>query len=364
MKRLVIDARESGTTTGRYIDKLIEYLAVLKPDFEVVALTKTHRLEYLKKIAPEFTIEEANYKEFTFAEQLGLMRRITSFRPDLVHFAKDHQPILYRGKVVTTMHDLTTARFRNPDKNPIAFKFKQLVYKQVVKIVAKKSAAIITGTLFVKDDVVRYAGVDPSKITVTHEAADLITDKAEPLEDLTKTQFLMYVGRPTPHKNLERLIEAFSILQAQRPNLKLVLAGKKDRNYEQIEQKALASGVKNIYFTGFVSEGELRWLYENCAAYIFPSLSEGFGLPGLEAMAHGAPVVSSNATCLPEVYGDGAHYFDPTDTQNIADAINEVLTDKNLRAQLITRGHAQAKKYSWRHMAEQTLAVYRHILGV
>lgn len=364
MKRLVIDARESGTSTGRYIDKLVEYLDKLAPNFEVVVLTKSHRLEYLRKVAPHFTVAEADYKEFTFAEQFGLMGRIKSFRPDLVHFAKDHQPILYRGKVVTTMHDLTTARFRNPDKNPLIFKFKQIVYKRVVRIVAKKSAAIITGTKFVKEDVVRYTGVDPGKITVTYEAADLITDKTEPLKDLVGTQFLMYVGRPTPHKNLDRLIEAFSILQAEHPGLKLVLAGKKDRNYEQIERKALMKGITNIYFTGFVSEGELRWLYENCGAYIFPSLSEGFGLPGLEAMAHGAPVVSSNATCLPEVYGDGAHYFDPTDTQNMAAVINEVLTDRNLRSRLITRGHAQAKKYSWRRMAEQTLVVYKRILEV
>jgi len=111
-----------------------------------------------------------------------------------------------------------------------------------------------------------------------------------------------------------------------------------------------------------VSEGELRWLYEHCAAYVFPSLSEGFGLPGLEAMQHGAPVVSSNATCLPEVYGDAAHYFDPLDVQAMADAINEVITDKDLRARLIAAGHTQAATYSWKRMAEQTLAVYKTAL--
>lgn len=362
MKKLVIDARESGTSTGRYIDKLIEYLNKLKPGFEIILLTKPHRTNYLKGIAPDFTVLEANYKEFTFAEQLGFKKQLRSLKPDLVHFAKDHQPVLYHGTVITTMHDLTTIRFKNPDKNPLVFKCKQLVYRGVVKRVARKSTAILTGSQFVKQDLVEFTGVSPNKITVTYEAADAIEDSPEPIKELADKQFLMYIGRPTPHKNLERLIEAFSKLQAQHPDLLLALAGKKDANYQRIENFVQKRRIKNIYFTDFVSEGQLRWLYEQCSAYVFPSLSEGFGLPGLEAMTHSAPVVSSNATCLPEVYGDAAHYFNPLDVQNMADAINEVLTDKNLRAELVQKGHQQVKKYSWQRMAQQTLAVYEKVL--
>jgi glycosyltransferase involved in cell wall biosynthesis len=112
-----------------------------------------------------------------------------------------------------------------------------------------------------------------------------------------------------------------------------------------------------------VSEGQLRWLYENCAAYVFPSLSEGFGLPGLEAMVHGAPVVSSNATCLPEVYGEAAHYFDPLDVDDIASKIGETLDNEALRSNLIKKGKEQAAKYSWRRTAEQTLEVYEKALN-
>jgi glycosyltransferase involved in cell wall biosynthesis len=169
----------------------------------------------------------------------------------------------------------------------------------------------------------------------------------------------MYVGRPTPHKNLERLIAAYSQLKTEHPELKLVLAGKLDANYRRITAKVSDPG---IIFTDFVSEGQLRWLYEHCAAYAFPSLSEGFGLPGLEAMLHGAPVVSSNATCLPEIYGEAAHYFDPLNVHAMADAINEVLTDKALRQTLITAGARQAQTYSWQRMAEQTLAIYTRAL--
>lgn len=362
MARVVIDARESGTSTGRYVDRLIEHLAKLQPEHEIIVLTKSHRLDFLREIAPKFEIQAADYKEFTFAEQLGLKRRIKSFRPDLVHFSMTHQPIWYRGIVTTTMHDLTTLRFYNPDKHRLVFWFKQQVYKYVVKKAARKSSVVITPSEFVKQDVVRYTKINPDKITVTLEAADTISEKLDPIVGLKGKKFLMYVGRPTPHKNLERLVDAFIMLRADHPEMLLVLAGKKDANYQRIETEMQNRGVRGLYFTGFISEGRLRWLYENCSAYVFPSLSEGFGLPGLEAMAHGAPVVSSNATCLPEIYGDAAHYFDPLDTQAMADAINEVLTDKDLRAELIKRGRAQVKKYSWRRMAEQTLEVYDRAL--
>jgi glycosyltransferase involved in cell wall biosynthesis len=273
------------------------------------------------------------------------------------------QPVFYAGKTLTTVHDLTTIRFYNPDKNRLAFWFKQLVYKQVIKRVARKSEMVFTPSEFVKKDLARYSGADPDKIRVTYEAADVIPEKPDPLIGLQGKPFLVYVGRPTPHKNLERLIDAFIKLRASHPETMLVLAGKKDTNYRRIETDVQNRGIRGVYFTDFVSEGRLKWLYQNCSAYVFPSLSEGFGLPGLEAMIHGAPVVSSDSTCLPEIYGDAAHYFDPEDVESITDAVNEVLTDKKLRSELIKRGYAQAKKYSWRRMAEQTLEVYDDTLN-
>lgn len=361
--RIVIDARESGTTTGRYIDKLIEYLHHLKPTEEIIILTKAERLEYFGIVAPSFVVLETPFKEYTFSEQIGLLRHLNNIEADLVHFAMVQQPIIYQGKTVTTMHDLTTTRFRNPVKNPIVYTIKQQVYKLVNWLVPHTSKKIFVPSNYVKEDVAKFARVNPDKIVVTHESADAIKDPAEPVKGLENEEFIMYIGRPMPHKNLWRLIEAFQDLKATHPKLKLVLAGKKDVLYRQIEARVQQEGVKGIVFTDFVSEGELRWLYEHCAAYVFPSLSEGFGLPGLEAMQHGAPVVSSNATCLPEIYGDAAHYFDPLDVQSMADAINEVLTDKDLRKSLVEKGKHQAAKYSWQRMAEQTLEVYREVLG-
>jgi glycosyltransferase involved in cell wall biosynthesis len=362
--KLVIDARESGTSTGRYIDKLIEYLHQLEPDFEITVLTKKPRVGFMKQIAPGFEIKQSDFKEFTFAEQLGLLRQIKKLRPDLVHFGMIQQPVRYRGKKVTTMHDLTTTRFTNPAKTRLVFKFKQLVYVWAIKDVAKRSAGIITASHFVKDDVVKFAGVRPDKVSVIYEAADLIADRPEPVKELAGRKFIMYVGRPTPHKNLAKLIEALAILRNNDPDLVLALAGKADKNYERIKNLVIKKGLaSSVIFTGFIGEGQLRWMYENTAAYVFPSLSEGFGLPGLEAMAHGAPVVSSSATCLPEIYGLAAHYFDPNDEQDMALKIFKVVNDPKLRQELIKKGSAQAKKYSWATAAKQTLDVYKKALG-
>lgn len=361
--RVVIDARESGTSTGRYIDRLVEYLSKLHPDFETTLLTKPHRVEYFKSLAPNFEVLATPYKEYTFSEQLGYWRQIKKLKADLVHFAKTEQPILYRGRTVTTVHDLTTARFRNPAKNYLIFTVKRWVYRWVIKVVASKSKAIIAPSNFVREDLCHYTKVDSNKVHVIYEATDKIPDKPEPFKELEGQQFIMYVGRPQPHKNLERLIQAFARLKHQYPALKLVLVGKKDILYERHQELIKKQGIKDVYFTGFVSEGQLRWLYENTAAYVFPSLSEGFGLPPLEAMAHGAPVVSSNSTCLPEINGDGAHYFNPLDVQDIAAKINDVLTSKKLKDKLIAGGQKQIAKYSWQGMAEQTLNIYREILN-
>jgi glycosyltransferase involved in cell wall biosynthesis len=363
VSKIVIDARESGSTTGRYIDKLIEHMHAHKPDHSVIILTHAERTDFFANIAPDFVILQTPFKEFTFSEQIGFMRQLRGLEADLVHFGMVQQPVMYHGRVVTTMHDLTTLRFRNPAKNPLIFWAKQRVYAWVNKRAAHKSAAVITPTEFVKNDVAHYTHIKPGKITVTYEAADFISDAPVPVEGVADKQFIMYIGRPLPHKNLGTLIDAFALLRETRPELHLVLAGRKDANYERYEAYAKEKGIDQIMFTGFISDAQLRWLYEHCKAYVFPSLSEGFGLPGLEAMVHGAPVVSSNATCLPEVYGEAAQYFNPRDAEDMATKIGEVIDDPLIREDLVEKGKSQAALYSWDHMAAQTIAVYEQVLA-
>lgn len=362
MSRIILCSREWSSSTGRYVRTLVEYLEKIDTTSEYIILMKPGDIKKWQPTNPNFRAVACPHAEFSIDEQLGLKKQIESLNPDLVHFTMVQQPVWYKGKVVTTMHDLTTMRFRNPDKNPIIFTFKQQVYKWVNKKVAEKSDAIFTPTQFVKDDVANYTKINGDKIVVTYEAADPINDPAEEVTDLKDTRFIMYIGRPTPHKNLSRLIDAFQLLKKDDPDLHLVLAGKKDNLYSEIEQNALSRGIPDVVFTDYISDGQLRWLYQNCAAYVFPSLSEGFGLPGLEAMIHKAPVVSSNATCLPEVYGDAALYFDPTDVNDMYAKIKTVIEDETIRNDLIAKGEKQAAKYSWQRMAEQTLAVYKRVL--
>jgi len=360
--KIVIDARELRTSTGRYMERLLHYLQLLDDGHEYVVLLKPADMDGWKPTNPRFRKVACMYKEFTFGEQIGFKRQLEELKPDLVHFGMTQQPVFYRGKTVTTVHDLTTIRFRNPAKNWLVFALKQQIYKWVIKRVAAKSTHLITPTEFVKNDVMEFTGVNPGKITVTHEAADKITAPPEPVGGLAQASFIMYVGRPTPHKNLDRLVRAFSAAQKTHQDLHLVLVGKTDDNYRRLQAATEQQGIKNVLFTGFVPEGQLRWLYEHARAYVFPSLSEGFGLPGLEAMAHGCPLLSSSATCLPEVYQNAALYFDPADVDDIADKIAALLDNPQLAQKLTAEGYNLQNNYSWQRMAEQTLEIYQQVL--
>lgn len=366
MKKIVIDARELRTSTGRYIERLLHYLQEVDTDLShrYIVLLKPEDMEDWKPYSKRFSKVACPYKEFTlFPEQVLYLWQLIRLKPDLVHFGMVQQPVLYQGAAVTTMHDLTTLRFKNPSKNPIVFRVKQDIYYWVNFIAAHKSRAVLVPTEYVKDDVAKAMRTNSRKITVTYEAGNTLEGKPEAIKELADLQFIMYVGRPNPHKNLNRLIEAFSLLKHDLPDLHLVLAGKEDALFRRLQRKVDSMGIPDVHFTGKISDGQLKWLYENTAAYVFPSLSEGFGLPGLEAMAHGAPVVSSDATSLPEIYGEGAYYFEPTDVEAMAKAIKAVLTKPDLRKKLIKEGTKQVKKYSWKRMAEQTLDVYREALG-
>ena len=363
MKKIVIDARESGTTTGRYVDKLIEHLYKLNPEFYIVVVTKPSREDYIKKIAPGFRVVATNIKEFTFSEQLRFCWLLKKLRADLVHFCMAQQPVLYRKNKITSIQDLTTVRFVNRSKNYLVFKFKQLIYGWVIKKVSKQSSLVLAPSRFVKEDLIKYTGLSENKFVVTYLAAEPINETPEIIDELKNKKFILYVGRPMEHKNLKRLILAFSLSLQKNPDLYLVLAGKKDSNFLMIENFVKQKDINNVVFTNYVSDAKLKWLYRNCRMYAFPSLSEGFGLPGLEAMVEGAPVVSSNKTCLPEIYGNGALYFDPLDIGDINEKINKVLGDESFRSKLIKNGYNQAQKYSWEKTAKQILNIYKDVLG-
>jgi glycosyltransferase involved in cell wall biosynthesis len=363
MKHIVIDARNMPTSTGRYVEMLVRYLEKIDTAHRYSVLMYPDKMDKWQPTNPNFTAVPCPYKEFSFSEQIGFKKQLESLKPDLVHFSMVQQPIFYRGTVVTTMQDLTTIRFRNPTKNWLIFTLKRWVYILVNYVAARKSVAILTPTDFVRHDVAQYTHVSPDKITFTHEAADDFDQPAEEMSFFADKPFIMSDGRPRPHKNLGNVIRAFAILHKTHPDLYLMLTGKRDDSYGPFAEMIKSLGIDDhVVQTDFIPDGQLKWAMQHTQAYIWPSLSEGFGLPPLEAMLNGAPVVSSNASCMPEVLGDAAHYFDPTVPEEMAQAIDEVITNESLQQSLISKGSQQVKKYSWERMAQQTLEVYKKAL--
>lgn len=365
-KHIVIDARSRPSSTGRYVDRLLEHLQKLDNKNRYTILLRPG--DNWQPSAQNFRAVTTYHKQFSFnpLDQITFAWFLYRLKSDLVHFGMTPQePLFYFGKRVTTTHDLTMLRYTRAGKLPgWLHALRMIGYKLLFWWSLRIARHVIVPTHFVADDVGRkYPFVKP-KTTVTYEASEPpLKDKAEKLKDVSHP-FIMHVGSPFPHKNIERLVKAFEILKSQHPKLQLVLVGKKEQYFEKLERDIVSQSPakEDIIIAGFVSEAQLKWLYENARAYVLPSLSEGFGLPGLEAMAHGCPVVSSNATCLPEVYDDAVIYFDPKNVEDIADKVHDILDNPSLRQVLIKNGRTQLKKYSWKRMAEQTLAIYSNVL--
>lgn len=363
-KHIVIDARIRQSSTGRYIDRLVEHLQTLDTTNRYTVLLKPG--DPWQPTAANFSKVVAPFAQFSFnpLDQIKFPQLLRSLKPDLVHFPMNQQPVFYNGTIVTSTMDLTMLRFTRPGRASLpVYWMKMAGYRYLFRSSVRKSRWIIAISEFVKKDLEAHYPYAVGKTTVTLCATEPpLPGKAEQPAGV-RGPFIMHVGSPFPHKNIERLIQAFEVLRDKNPELQLVLSGKKEFYFEQLQKQIDASPAREaIVVTGFVGDNELKWLYQNAAAYVLPSLSEGFGLPGLEAMVHGCPVASSDATCLPEIYGDAAHYFDPLDTQDIAAKVNELINNPDLRKQLIKKGNDQVKKFSWPRMAQQTLGIYQHVL--
>jgi glycosyltransferase involved in cell wall biosynthesis len=359
---IAIDARIINSTTGTYVERLLHYLEQIDTENEYTILVPSKDIDFWKPTNPRFTVRPVDFANYSLAEQIGFKKFLDELGADLVHFCMPQQPILYRGAHVTTIHDLTLLKTYNSDKKWLTYHTKQLIGRAVFHIVAHTSKAIITPTEYTKLEVMKSLRIPAEKVTVTYEAADTAPADMQPYAHPFQ-EFILYVGQQSDYKNIRRLGDAHQKLLAKHPDLGLILVGKKNASIEANEKYFASKGYRNIHFTGFIGDAQRDWLFANTKAYIFPSLMEGFGLPGLEAMGYGAPVVSSNATCLPEVYGDAARYFTPTDTDAMATAIDEVISSDALRQELIEKGYAQVQKYSWEQMAEETLAVYKRALN-
>lgn len=366
-KHIVIDARSrpSGAGSGRYIDRLLSHLQEFDKSNKYTVLLRP--TDDWSPTSPNFEALPCPFRQFSFnpLDQLIFARFLRKLHPDLVHFGMTPQePLFYFGKRLTTAHDLTMFQYVRAGKLPGWLHTVRMVgYRLLFWWSLRRATRIIVPSQFVAKDIDKKYPFTKEKTVVTYEASEPpIEGGARKLKGVNEP-FILHVGSPFPHKNVERLVEAFAVLKQKHPKLQLVLAGKKEQYFEKLETLAKRSpAYKDIVFTGFVSDPELKWLYQHAEAYALPSLSEGFGLVGLEAMVHGCPLISSNATCLPEIYGDAALYFDPKDTTDIANKLDAMLSDKSLQKSLVKNGYVRIKKYSWKRMAEQTLEIYQKAL--
>jgi glycosyltransferase involved in cell wall biosynthesis len=286
-----------------------------------------------------------------------------------MHFPHFNAPIFYSGKRVHTIHDITPKFF--PGHKQKSW-FRKKAYELTIKTSLRKSAQIITISQNTKVDLIKHFQVPETKIIVSYLGIEKHFKKVENYANIKELKakygitkpYLFFISAWRNHKNFEGLIKAFELLKKQGSDYQLVLGGKEDPNYPNITQVLKNSEYKNdIISPGFISDQELPTFYSDAEIFIIPSFYEGFGIIGLEAMACQTPVISSNSTALPEILGDAALYFDPKNTQEIADQITTLSNNQELQAQLITKGLEQIKKYSWTDCAKQTLNTYKKILN-
>jgi glycosyltransferase involved in cell wall biosynthesis len=357
--RIGIDARNDQAGIGRYTFSLIRELAQIDGDNEYVLFLSRERLASYTPPGPNFRTVEAEIPWFTVREQLQLPHLVGRERLDLMHYPHLTVPLATRTPFVVTVHDLNYLDAAAGSGSRV----RRAGYR-VELAKARRARRLIAVSEHTRDTVVRELRVDPERITVTYEAADppgAVEPDTSVLERLgLDSPFFLYVGAAYPYKNLARLIDAFARLAGDH---KLVLAGDQEDFGPALRSQAADAGLAGrIVFPGRISDAELAALIGRALAYVFVSLSEGFGLPGLEAMSAGLPVVAARAGSLPEIYGDAAHYCDPHDVGSIADALAEIASEPDLRDRLVALGRKRAAEFSWRRTAEQTLAVYRKAL--
>lgn len=361
---IIIDARLWGiahTGIGRYTENLIDNLPcdphisvclIVSPDnFGQPKLSKFRR--FVAKYHP--------YSPLAQFEMFGLWWKI---KPDLLHVTHSSIPVFWPGKMVVTFHDLIKHISRGKSTtthNPGLYWIKYLGYLLIDKIALWRAVQIIVPSQYWKNELMHKFQLPGQKIVVTYEGVDQRIKPHPRGRDFGITQpFVVYTGNLYPHKNIEVVLQAVKLLKGQ---IKLAIVCARSVFTNRAEELVKSFNVsESVNFLGRLSDTDLSALYSQASAFVFPSLIEGFGLPGLEAMAVGLPVIAARASCLPEVYDNAALFFDPMSPQDLASKIQLLLSEEPLRQKLIAKGQQQVAKYSWAKMAKQTWAIYQNCL--
>jgi len=274
-----------------------------------------------------------------------------------------------------TVHDVLEHMYRAHGHSGL----RRFLHFQLTRRMLRGAARIFAVSRFTKGEIEKLFGIPASRIEVVYNAIDERFLRGHTNDSdrqflaeryLVNYPFILYAGRISPHKNVVRIIEAFSALKAELdkeskyPDLKLIIIGDELSKHPDLRRTVIRGGVQNdVRFMGFVPIEVLRIFYDSAKTFVFPSLYEGFGLPPLEAMAHGTPVLTSNTSSLPEVVGNAAVLVNPENVFEIMRALHRVLLDQTLRERMKQRGYDQAKKFSWDASAREILNVYENVIG-
>src|SRR5581483_6014798 len=368
--RIGIDARLwNETGVGRYIKNLVEYLAQIDKQNEYVLFIRNKenfQFPISNFQSNRWKIVAADMQWHSIDEQVRFPAILEKEKLDLMHFPYFSVPIFYKGKFVVTIHDLiplhVNTRLATTLPAPI-YKAKRIGYKVILKQATKKASKIIAVSQATKDEVVKYLHVDSEKVVVTYEGLDKKLSNTKKQTATMKNSYFLYVGNAYPHKNLERLIEAFNLVVKKEPSTKLLLTGKEDYFYKRLHKKVKELHLsESIIFYGQVTDSELANLYSNAQGLVVPSLMEGFGLPALEAMANRCLVVASDIPSLREICKEAAVYFNPYDTDDIAEKLLKVRMDEGDLEIKRKEGMVRAKEFSWEKMAKETLRIYEEVI--
>lgn len=361
---IILDARTASDHfpgIGRYVVDLARALAKVSPDLRLSLLRNPSAATRLA--LPDLPRLVCPASPFSFRQQWVVPKQLGHLRATLYH--SPYYLMAYWPGVPTvfTCHDLIPLRY--PQYFSVA---QRLIYRLTHLLALNTAAATISVSRATQTDLMRCFRLVPQRVVVIPEAADARFAPQLPerinalrIKYALPEQYVLYFGSNKPHKNLVGLVEACKIsnVRYQMSNVKLVIAGHWDERYPEAMRAVEESDLRGqVVFLGPVDEADLPALYSGATLFTFPSLYEGFGLPVLEAMACGTPVVCSSTSSLPEVAGDAALLVNPLDVEGLAQAIGQLWSDEGLREHIRARGLAQAARFSWEQTARETLAVY------
>ena len=366
--KVAIDARKlHDFGIGTYIRNLLRHLARLDTRTEYVLLCQEPDMDAAAQLGPNFRTVLEPSPNYSIREQLHVPWVLLRERPDVFHAPHYVLPPAVRCRSVVTIHDTIHLTFPQYLPHRLAYAYA----RASMWTAAHRSARILTVSEASKRDILHFFDVPPEKVVVVYNAIDERFSREPLAEDVERVRerfqlhqrFVLYVGNIKPHKNLERLIEAFHALrQRGLDDLKLLIIGDEISSYPSLRRAVHRHKLhKHVRFLGYLPDDTLAIMYRLASVFVFPSLYEGFGLPPLEAMASGTPVVTSNLSSLPEVTGDAAVLVDPYDVDAIEAGIRQVLDDPILAADMRRKGLLRARQFSWEQSVTKTWEMYQEI---